>query len=277
MPHTISRYGWVKDALDPRDFMYAAPPSLAMKALPPKADLRKGCPPVYDQGQIGSCTANAISGAFEFAQKKQGLTDFMPARLFVYYNERDMEHTVKEDSGAQIRDGIKSVATLGVCPETEWPYSDTLQALTKKPTASCYSDAKHHTVVEYHRISNTQADQFLKLLKNCLSGGYPFVFGFVVYESFESATVAKTGVMPMPDITKEKQIGGHAVMAAGYDDTKKAVLVRNSWGPKWGVGGYFWMPYQYITNSQMASDFWTISGVTDTSAKSKAKAKAAGA
>src|SRR6266550_1083945 len=123
-PRKTARYGWTPDLPDARDHLFSAPqPSLA--ALPPSADLRGGCPPVYNQGQIGSCTANAIGAAFEFDTTKQGLADFMPSRLFIYYNERAMEGHTALDSGAQSRDGVKSVAKLGVCAETEWPYDDT--------------------------------------------------------------------------------------------------------------------------------------------------------
>ena len=120
-PRKTARYGWTPDLPDARDHLFSAP-QITLAALPPSADLRSQCPPVYDQEQIGSCTANAIGGAFEFETTKQGLTDFMPSRLFIYYNERAMEGNTGIDSGAQIRDGVKSVATLGVCPETEWPY-----------------------------------------------------------------------------------------------------------------------------------------------------------
>src|ERR1043166_8665841 len=122
---TKKSLGWLPDLPDHRDFMYAAPLRL-LKALPAKVDLRSKCPKtVYDQGRIGSCTANAIAAAMEFDQIKQGQTPSTPSRLFIYYNERDMEHTVLLDSGAQIRDGIKSVAKLGACPETQWAYDDT--------------------------------------------------------------------------------------------------------------------------------------------------------
>ena len=113
------RYGWVPDLPDARDFLYSAR-AITLAALPPSADLRSGCPPVYDQGRIGSCTANAIGAAFEFTLKKLNLGDFMPSRLFIYYNERSMEHSVPIDNGAQIRDGIKSVGKQGACPEREW-------------------------------------------------------------------------------------------------------------------------------------------------------------
>ena len=114
------RFGWIPDRPDHRDFRYAAPGPL-LKALPRKVDLRKGCPAVYDQGQLGSCTANAIAAGIEFDRLKQDLRDFTPSRLFIYYNERAMEGSVESDAGASIRDGIKSVSKQGDCPESEWP------------------------------------------------------------------------------------------------------------------------------------------------------------
>src|SRR5580692_7685401 len=110
-------YGWVPDLPDQRDFMFAAPVE-NMAALPPNVDLRPQCPKeVYDQGQLGSCTANAIAGALEFEMLKQRLNAFTPSRLFIYYNERVIEGTTATDSGALIRDGIKSVNSQGACPE----------------------------------------------------------------------------------------------------------------------------------------------------------------
>ena len=114
-------YGWKPDLPDHRDLLYSAP-IVALQKLPAKVDLSNGCPPVYDQGQLGSCTANAISAALQFDQKKQKLKSVMPSRLFIYYNERDIEGTVNQDSGAMIRDGIRSVNKLGSCPEKMWPY-----------------------------------------------------------------------------------------------------------------------------------------------------------
>src|ERR1700682_6646972 len=120
-PSKIARYVCIPDQPDQRDHLYAAPAQFLV-ALPPSADLRRRCPAVYNQGQLGSCTANAIGAAIEFDRIKQKISDFVPSRLFIYYNERVIEGTVRSDSGAMIRDGIKSVASLGVCPEPEWPY-----------------------------------------------------------------------------------------------------------------------------------------------------------
>jgi len=249
MAHKIKRFGWVPDLPDHRDHFYAAP-LVNLGKLPDKADLRPNCPPVYDQGQLGSCTANAIAGAIEFGRMKEHKQDVVPSRLFIYYNERVMEGTVNSDSGAMIRDGIKSVATDGDAPETEWPYDIT--KFTEKPPAKVYSDAKQYKVLQYQRVLRN-----LTQMKGCLASGYPFVFGFSVYESFESPEVAKTGQVSMPG-SNEQEVGGHAVVAVGYDDSQQRFIVRNSWGGDWGIAGYFTMPYTYLTDSNLSDDFWTI-------------------
>jgi len=260
--HTIQWYGWVPDLPDQRDFIYAAPTPV-QRNIPPKVDLSKKCPPVYDQGQLGSCTANAIGGAIEFDQKKK----FAPSRLFIYYNERVMEGTVDSDAGAQIRDGIKSVATLGAPPERLWPYD--ISKFREAPPQAAVKAAKADLVVLYQRLI-----QDIDTMRGCLAEGFPFVFGFTVYASFESAAVAKSGVLGMPK-AREKRIGGHAVLAVGYDDKQRTFLVRNSWGPKWGKKGYFTIPYSYLTSSRLASDFWTIRSVEEGVKVSKPKKRAA--
>lgn len=250
MAYTVKHYGWLRDLPDQRDHLYAAP-AVALAALPPIIDLRNQCPPVYDQGQLGSCTGNGIAGALQFDRMKQNLTpDFIPSRLFIYYNERVIEHTVNSDSGAMIRDGIKSVAKQGDCPESEWPYDITKFAT--KPPPNCYKDAILHKAVQYQRLV-----QNINQMKGCLASGYPFVFGFTVYESFESQQVAKSGVVPMPGPAEQVK-GGHCVLAVGYDDSQQRFIIRNSWGIGWGMQGYCTMPYAYLIDSNLASDLWTI-------------------
>ena len=243
-------YGWVPDLPDARDRKYSAPLA-RIGPLPKNVDLRRQCPPVFDQGSLGSCTANAIAAALEFDQMKQQLTDvFMPSRLFIYYNERVMEGTVREDAGAMIRDGVKSVAKQGAAHEKLWPY--VLTKFRTKPGKPVYADARKHEAVLYQRVT-----QDVQQMRGCLAAGYPFVFGFSVYESFESDAVAKSGRVPMPK-PKEKMMGGHAVLAVGYDHGAKRFIVRNSWGPSWGQKGYFTIPYAYLLDNNLSDDFWTV-------------------
>ena len=244
----IKRYGWIPDLPDHRDRLFTAAAGIT---LPPRVDLRDGCPPVYDQGELGSCTAHAIAGAVEFAMRRQQLRDaFTPSRLFIYYNERVIEGTVDEDAGAMLRDGIKSVARLGAPHERLWPYE--IARFRTRPTPPVYRDGLFHQALLYRRVVQT-----LDQLKSCLAAGFPFVFGFAVYESFESEAVRRTGRVPMP-AAHEALLGGHAVAAVGYDDARSAFLVRNSWGARWGDGGYCTMPYAYLADPNLSDDFWVI-------------------
>jgi len=250
---TQKRYGWRADSPDMRDYLLAVEP---VKTLPRTVSLRKQMPPVYDQGQLGSCTANSIGAILEFNEMKQsenGATT--PSRLFIYYNERAMEGTVTQDSGAEIRDGIKSVAQLGAPPETDWPY--VITKFARKPPAKAYKDALQHEAVRYARVPHTEMG-----IQTVLASGYPISFGFTVYESFES-DVGSNGIVPMPE-PSEQVLGGHAVVAVGYKQIKGQLYFecRNSWGPDWADHGYFWMPASYITSSSLASDFWVIEQVT---------------
>lgn len=241
------KMSWQPDQPDFRDhaFEISKPVPLAKQI-----DLRPGMPPVYDQGDLGSCTSNALLASFDFARKKEGKSFITPSRLFNYYNERVMEGSIQSDSGAQLRDGIKSLVRQGVCPESEWPYD--LSKFADTPTPECYTSALKFQALSYKRIYAS-----LNSMIYCLAGGFPFVFGFSVYDSFESDTVAKTGIVQMPDYG-EGMIGGHAVLAVGYNMETRMFLARNSWSKKWGLDGYFWMPFDYVANSDLADDRWTI-------------------
>jgi len=239
-------YGWRPDKPDTRDHKYEIE---AFGLLPKKVDLRKNCSPVQDQGELGSCTGNAIASALEFLDKKAGRKYYDYSRLFIYYNERVLENTVNSDAGAEIRDGIKTVNKTGCCYESLWPYI--IENYTKKPPVTAYTQAKTHLYTKYQRLCTV--DQY----KSCLASGYPFVFGFTVYESFESDMVAKTGVVSMP-APNENILGGHAVLAVGYDDNTQRFTVQNSWGTTWGQNGFFTIPYDYLGNTDLADDFWVI-------------------
>ena len=256
---TKHRYNWKPDLPDFRDYTFTER-FMAKPTLPKQIDLRPLCPPIVDQGRIGSCTANALSGALGFLELQELKTkgqdpeefgpDFEPfSRLFIYYNERAAEGHTDQDAGASLRDGIKTLAANGACRESVWKYSPA--QVFKKPLAKAYKEAAEHTITSYLKLST------LAEMKQCLASGFPFVFGFMVYESFESATVAKTGLMPIPS-EDEKPVGGHAVLAVGYDDSSQQLIVRNSWGTKWGDQGYFRMSYAVIDELKLARDFWVV-------------------
>ncbi|MEI6631886.1 MAG: C1 family peptidase [bacterium] len=238
-------YGWIPDIPDQRDYLYSAiKPKVR---LPKEADLRKYCSSVEEQGRLGSCTACALAGNLEFLDNKPDASYLDVSRLFIYYNERALRGNEDFDSGASLRDGIKTLKNTGYCWEKNWPYA--IARFDRKPSKRCYLEAKTHLIKSYHRI------YILLEMLTCLAEGYPFVFGFTVYKSFRSKKVARTGIAAMPK-KSERVIGGHAVMAVGYNQKKKRFLVRNSWGLKWGQNGYFTLPYAYLET--LAADFWTI-------------------
>jgi C1A family cysteine protease len=239
-------YTWKPDIPDHRDH----PLSLSTVALPRMVDLSQQMPPVEDQGRLGSCTGNAIAGALEFLEGKTPDKQFFDvSRLFIYYQERVIEGTVLWDEGAMIRDGVKACAKVGYCTEEKWPYM--ISKFDRKPPRAAYADAAKRKITEYLRASTL--DDF----KAALASGFPVVFGFSVYKSFESAQVAQTGDVSMPS-GNDAMLGGHAVLMVGYDDDTGRVRVRNSWGTDWGDKGYFTMPYEYVADRNLSDDFWVI-------------------
>jgi len=216
----------------------------------PSVDLRPKCPPIYDQGTIGSCTSASVSGLAQFLMMKEGHASFIPSILAIYYWERVIEGTVDQDSGASIADSLQVVSHTG-CPNSAlWWYD--VSKFKIKPNQKVVADAALHKVSNYMQINNSN----LNIMQNCLSNGYPITIGFTVYSSFESATVARTGIVPMPR-RGEQILGGHACCIVGYNNAKNWFIVRNSWGVKWADKGYFYMPYAYFTNPNLASDAWT--------------------
>jgi hypothetical protein len=260
--------GWKPDVPDHRDYPYAAM-RLGLErpaVLPPSKDLRPACPPVYDQGHLNSCTANAIAAAFEFLEIKNGGSGFDPSRLFIYFNERRLENDVQNDNGAYLRDGIKSIASTGICRESDWPYD--IQKFADQPSDSCFQSAQTYKALSYFRMNNANIDE----LKSCLAAGFPFVFGFAVYDSFYRAD-SNGGIVSMPG--DEVLKGGHAVLAVGYDDATARFTIQNSWGPAVGDGGYYYMPYQYLTTTQLSDDFWTVRSISGMSSPAAVVASSA--
>ena len=245
--------GWLPDKHDERDYIFQATIVEPTK-LPSSIDLRPECPPVYNQGQLGSCTANALSGAFDFDRKKEGKDFMSPSRLFIYWNERDMEGTVSSDAGAMIRDGVKVLLKIGTPPETDWPYD--IGNFTVKPSAHAFNDAEKNLALQYQRILRPANDPSHDMLV-CLASGYPFVSGITVYESFESEEAATTGVISIP-AKSERILGGHAIVVVGFDMDKQLFICRNSWGDGWGDHGYFYLPFAYLEDTSLSSDQWLI-------------------
>jgi C1A family cysteine protease len=244
-------YGFRRDARDARDHAFIPPPHAL---FPSKVDLRHHCPPVMDQGELGSCTANAITGALRTLLIGAGRADVALSRLQLYYDERKIEGSVYSDSGAEIRDGIKSAAKLGVGPEALWPYK--ISKFKVRPPQKVYDAAIAFNALKYERVAvNTDH------IKAALASGVPVVIGISLYDSFESDAVAKTGVLPMPDLHKEKMIGGHCMYAVGYGQHKGTFTVRNSWADDWGDHGDCYIPEAYLGSLKFGSDYWLIRGI----------------
>ena len=247
-------YTWVPDASNARDEYRQYKSKMLSPNLKKVVDNVHHCGPVLAQGQLGSCTANALAGAYayryniEYNLDASSTDEFLPSRLFIYYNERNAEGTPKTDSGAEIRDGIASIEKNGVCPESMWPYD--IEKFTDKPPTTCYDEAAAcHKSVQQHRVVKN-----LESLKGCLETGRVFVFGFVVFESFKDQSKWNGSIMPTPQ-EGEKVLGGHAVLCVGYDDFKQCFKVRNSWGSDWGEDGNFYMPYDFMIGSFNADKY----------------------
>jgi C1A family cysteine protease len=272
--------GWLKDYPDVRDYTPAHAevaaalaaaklgPDLprARTALPARADLRRWCSPVEDQGALGSCTANAGAGLVEYCEQKVFGASVNASRLFLYKATRNLMR-VTGDSGAYLRTTMGALALFGVPPEKYWPYVAT--QLDAEPPAFCYGFAEHYSALKYFRLDTpgTGAEELLRRIKYYVAGGLPAMFGFTVYASIAQA--ATDGAIPFP-VPKETVEGGHAVVAVGYDDarkirntahgakeTKGAILIRNSWGAGWGERGYGWLPYEYVL-AGLAQDWWSL-------------------
>jgi C1A family cysteine protease len=241
--------GWLPDVPDQRDKLYATvrPRALMATAPPAVVDLRGKMPPVRDQGQLGSCTGFALAAAYDHLRGLAHGSTSSP--LQIYYDERLLQGWQNEDSGAYIRDGAKVLANTGACHETSWKY--VVANFTKKPPKTAYTVAGNHKVGQYIRLTN------LGELVDCLASGYPFVFGFGVYENMFSAVVEREGNLELPG-QQDTMLGGHAVCCVGYNQETRRFLVRNSWGPSWGQAGYFTMPFDYLGRRDLSDDFWTF-------------------
>jgi C1A family cysteine protease len=245
------KFGWIKDSSDIRDHIRSRlniNEESKHKKRPSIVDLRIGCPPVKAQGELGSCTANALVNAIEYLENKdENFVDF--SRLFLYYNERHLLGTEDQDSGATIRDGMKSLANQGICKEQTWPYI--IENFAVKPPANAYIEARDYVITSYERLTSIED------MKDCLLEGFPFVFGIKVFDSLTTEEVASTGIAKMP-VENDKFLGGHAICCVGYDDVKQHFIIKNSWGKDWGKDGYFFLPYDYVKVDELSADFWSI-------------------
>lgn len=233
------------------------------KVRPAIYDLKAKCPFIYDQTTIGSCTTNAICMDLVMLEPQTSKAEFLPSRLWLYYKERLSELKPKDaisDSGADAMDGLEILIKMGICPESAWPYN--ADNCNVAPPTECDALAQKHKV---HRVgivagSHVTGDKLIAAIAESLLNGIPVLIGIEVFDSFESDQVAKTGAVPMPG-PKEKDVGGHEVLIVGYNDITKRFICVNSWGQDWGWKGFFNIPYEYITNPDLCSEFICISKV----------------
>lgn len=236
------------------------------QTLKPGIDLRNEFPPIEDQGKVGSCTANAGVALVEYFERKASGSHVDASRLFLYKATRNIMN-LTGDTGAFLRTTMQAMVLFGVPPESYWPYDEA--RFDEEPTPFCYAFGQNYKALQYYRLEppGTNREQLLARIKTQLTAGLPPMFGFSVYASYRQS-FTNGGLFPFP-LSGENKAGGHAVVAVGYDDTKKianasgreptegAVLIRNSWGTDWGEEGYGWLPYKYIQRS-LAVDWWSL-------------------
>lgn len=238
-------FGWKRDLPDYRDLLYTV---TRTAKLPDKVDLRDKCSKVEDQGELGSCTANAVVGALEYLLNVNGEEFEDKSRLYVYYFTREGERTIKYgDVGATNRGTIKAIKKMGACDEKLWKYD--VKKFNTKPNPDCQAEGKKHVISSYFRLKT------INQIKTALADGYPVIVGVTVYSGFLSSKVAKSGNVNLPT-KRESEEGGHAILLVGYDESKQRFIFRNSWSTEWGNEGYGTIPYVYVRD--MGDDFWII-------------------
>lgn len=257
-PADMAGTGWLPDPRDDRDRTYKASKRVGAIYTPPTVDLRGPLmPDVYWQDRLGACGPMAVAAMAHFVRRKQGTatpgdrSDWVPSRLFLYYEARALINRTSQDSGSTLRDNLIVTATKGLTKEKLWPYE--VERFAEVPPPLAYQKAERFQVLQYLRVDNLLLSECL----DCLASGYPFVVGITTYPSFRTPAVTATGIVPTPDPSRETPSGGHALMICGYDQGRRAFLARNSWSTDWGIGGYCWISFAYIC-SRMAADAWTI-------------------
>lgn len=242
------KWGYFPDVPSHQDYLYSATPDPRPLVVDLSPQFKNE---VEDQKTLGSCVANSCVSALEYliAKKNANNPNYKYpelSRLFAYYYARKASGLETVDRGSFIRDCVDQLRKVGVCEESVWPYF--LSSVNTPPDEFAIDDAKANKVGNAYRVESLDD----KL--DCLAQGYPFAFGFMVFEDSINQA-GRTGTISLPSGSRG---GGHAVLAVGYDMNKQMFLIRNSWGKNWGINGYFWMPFEYLRNPSLSSDYWTI-------------------
>jgi C1A family cysteine protease len=266
VPGRLAHRTDVKSLKQLNDKLGLLPSKIEGLKIQPHVDLRRGCSPIEDQQSLGSCTAQAVVGLIEYFERKVYGKHIDASRLFLYKTTRNLLGWTG-DTGAYLRTTMAALALFGVPPEQYWVYM--INDFDKEPSAFCYSFGQNFQALQYYRLDKKGVSQQLLLqkIKARLARNIPLVFGFTVFNSISQAT--NTGKIPVP-CPRDRVVGGHAVMAVGYDDqmeimndncergkSKGALIIRNSWGTNWGSDGYGYLPYDYVLNG-LAIDWWSL-------------------
>jgi C1A family cysteine protease len=234
---------------DSRDYKYQGIPLNApMPTLYQIPIVKLGTVPINDQGSLGSCLANAVNSLFYIMSS--GKITLSRLQLYMCYRAEDGS-SLTEDSGGSIRGSMKAIKNYGICNEFIWKY--VISNYSKLSPSTAFKSIYSITDFSYLFLSND-----LNLIKNALISNNPVLIGIRVYSTFQTASNAKTGIIPMPDTTKEKLLGGHAILLVGYSDTNKLFKFQNSWGIGWGDKGYGYLPYNYVSTKFLTPDLCTI-------------------
>lgn len=229
----------------PEFFPQIAKHTYKVAVLPSKVDLGSTCGPQLDQLSLGSCSANAIASGFYHIHPS-----YVASRLYIYYNERSLDGNVNDDAGSYLSTGVRALYYYGAAKESTWPYDISKFAI--KPSESSYLEGAKNKLLSFEHVAQNTAS-----IKACLASGFPIVFGFLVYSSFQSVETATTGYAPVPR-SGEELLGGHAVLLVGYDDSTKRYKIRNSWGSNWGSNGSFFVDYDFLSDKNLCSDLWAL-------------------
>jgi C1A family cysteine protease len=253
----MRKYGWKRQRIDQRDKKYTL--RRLASSFPPAFSTRAKQPPIMDQGDLGACTGFGNKRVAQYALMKiPAQSNIDLSALFIYYCERMLDGTISQDSGANIRDGIKALAQYGACEEAIWPY--VVSAFASAPPRNAFINALQFEALTYENLDSNGLPVTEQALKDALMADHPVVYGQDLYACFEGPQTAATGIVQMPQ-PSEQYLGGHCTVITGWDDNYKGLgpfyEVANSWGSSWGDQGYFWMPRAYI-QSRLASDFWVL-------------------